>query len=82
MLTLAITSIVIDPNDSNVLNAGTGEGVLTGRPGIRGLGVFKSIDAIEDIFSREFKKPPTNGTSCSWTVTLLPAAKDRNGTDA
>ena len=29
MPTLAITSIVIDPNDSNVLYCGTGEGVLT-----------------------------------------------------
>jgi photosystem II stability/assembly factor-like uncharacterized protein len=45
MLTLGITSIVIDPNDTSVLYAGTGEGILTGRPGIRGLGIFKSTDA-------------------------------------
>ncbi|MHC4218101.1 MAG: WD40/YVTN/BNR-like repeat-containing protein [Planctomycetota bacterium] len=45
MINLAITSIAMDPNDSSVLYAGTGEGVLTGRPGVRGLGIFKSVDA-------------------------------------
>ena len=34
----------IDPADSNVLYAGTGEGFLAGVM-VRGLGIFKSVDA-------------------------------------
>jgi photosystem II stability/assembly factor-like uncharacterized protein len=45
LINLAVTSIVMDPDDSSVLYAGTGEGVLSGRPGVRGLGIFKSTDA-------------------------------------
>jgi len=45
LINLAVTSIALDPNDTSVLYAGTGEGVLTGRPGVRGLGIFKSVDA-------------------------------------
>jgi len=45
LINLAVTSIALDPNDTSVLYAGTGEGVLTGSPGVRGLGIFKSVDA-------------------------------------
>ncbi len=44
--------------------------------------VNRHIKAIEDIFTREFRTPPTNGTSCSWTVTLLPVSRDHEGSDA
>ncbi|NNE07976.1 MAG: hypothetical protein HKN20_05370, partial [Gemmatimonadetes bacterium] len=45
MLNLAVSTIAIDPNDGNVLYAGTGEGFGTGGPFVRGLGIFKSTDA-------------------------------------
>lgn len=45
MLNLAVSTIALDPSDSSILYAGTGEGFLAGRPGVRGLGIFKSIDA-------------------------------------
>ncbi|MHC4428645.1 MAG: WD40/YVTN/BNR-like repeat-containing protein, partial [Planctomycetota bacterium] len=45
LINLAVTSIAMEPNDTSVLYAGTGEGVLSGRPGVRGLGIFKSVDA-------------------------------------
>lgn len=45
MLNLAIADIAIDPGNANVLYAGTGEGILLGDPGLRGLGIFKSVDA-------------------------------------
>ncbi len=40
------------------------------------------LKAIEDIFARAFKTAPANGTSCSLTVTLLPAPRDNEGSDA
>ena len=45
MLNLAVSAIAIDPTDGNVLYAGTGEGFLGGRPGMQGLGIFKSTDS-------------------------------------
>lgn len=50
MSNLAVVSLVMHPNDSNVLFAGTGEGVYVNRPrtrsrGIRGDGIFVSRDA-------------------------------------
>ena len=47
MLNLAVCTIVIDPNDSNILYAGTGEGYYGSDVFVRGLGIFKSIDAGE-----------------------------------
>ena len=43
--------------------------------------VNRHLNAIEDIFSREFKTAPIKGTSCSLTVALLPAPKDNEGSD-
>ncbi len=43
MLNLAVVSLAVDPNDRNVLYAGTGEGVFAG--GSPGLGIFTSDDA-------------------------------------
>lgn len=44
MLNLAVSTIVMDPTDSNVLYAGTGEGFGSGSF-VRGLGIFKTVDA-------------------------------------
>ena len=44
--------------------------------------VNRHVKAIEDIFAREFRRPPTGGTSCSWTMTLLPASRNNEGADA
>ncbi len=44
MLNLAVCSLAMDPTDSNVLYAGTGEGFYGG-PFLQGLGIFKSTDA-------------------------------------
>jgi len=44
MLNLAVSAISIDPSNPDILYAGTGEGFL-GRPGVQGLGIFKSTDA-------------------------------------
>lgn len=41
---LAVTSIVIDPSNSNILYASTGEGQVTTTIGIPGAGIFKSTD--------------------------------------
>src|SRR4029453_2052419 len=41
---LAIASLDIDPNNSDVLYAGTGEGVFNG-DAVRGAGIFKTMDA-------------------------------------
>ncbi len=43
MANLAISSLVMDPTNSNVMYAGTGEGFFNS-DGIRGAGVFKSSD--------------------------------------
>jgi photosystem II stability/assembly factor-like uncharacterized protein len=45
MLNLAVSTIAIDPTNPDILYAGTGEGFLGGRPGVQGLGIFKSTDA-------------------------------------
>jgi hypothetical protein len=45
MLNLAVCSLVIDPTDSNVLYAGTGEGYYFSSSFVEGLGIFKSVDA-------------------------------------
>ncbi len=45
MLNLAVTTIVIDPVDSDVIYAGTGEGIYPHPLMLQGLGVFKSVDA-------------------------------------
>jgi len=42
--------------------------------------VNRLLKAIEDIFSREFRAAPANGTSCSLTLTLLPAPRHNEGT--
>ena len=42
MANLSISSLIIDPTDTNVLYAGTGE--IFSADGMRGAGVFKSID--------------------------------------
>ncbi len=44
--------------------------------------VNRHLKAIEDIFVRAFKTVPANGTSCSLTVTLLPAPRDNEGSNA
>ena len=44
LLNIAVCSIVIDPVDSDIIYAGTGEGFFNS-DGVRGLGIFKSIDA-------------------------------------
>ena len=44
--------------------------------------VNRHIKAIENIFARDFKTPPKNGTPCSWTVALLPASRSHEGTDS
>ena len=44
MANLAVTSLVIDPNNSNILYAGTGEGFFN-FDAVRGDGIFKSTDA-------------------------------------
>ncbi len=41
--------------------------------------VNRHLKAIEDIFSREFKTAPANGTSCSLTLALMPAPIDNEG---
>ena len=38
------------------------------------------LKAIEDVFAREFRAAPANGTSCSLTLTLLPAPRHNEGT--
>lgn len=45
MLNLAVCSLVMDPTDPDVLYAGTGEGFYASSVFVRGLGVFKTIDA-------------------------------------
>ncbi|MCO6438405.1 MAG: hypothetical protein J5J06_15040 [Phycisphaerae bacterium] len=44
MLNIAVCSLAMDPSNSNVLYAGTGEGFFNG-DAVRGLGIFKSTDA-------------------------------------
>ncbi len=45
LLNLAVCSLAIDPTDSNVLYAGTGEGFYGSSSFVQGLGIFKSVDA-------------------------------------
>lgn len=47
MLNLAVCSLAMDPNDSNVLYAGTGEGYFFSSAFVTGFGIFKSTDAGE-----------------------------------
>lgn len=41
---IAVSSLVFDPKDSNIIYAGTGEGFFNS-DGVRGLGIFKTTDA-------------------------------------
>jgi len=43
MLNMAVSSMAMDPFDSQTIYAGTGEGFLNG-DGVRGLGIFKTTD--------------------------------------
>ncbi|WP_196139886.1 hypothetical protein [Aliikangiella sp. G2MR2-5] len=43
MANLSVSTLVVDPNDSNIVYAGTGEGTFNADQ-VRGLGVFKSTD--------------------------------------
>jgi len=45
LLNLSIGCLAMDPGDSSVLYAGTGEGFLSVSSFVRGLGIFKSVDA-------------------------------------
>ena len=45
MLYLAVCSLAIDPANPEVLYAGTGEGFYGSDSFVRGLGIFKSVDA-------------------------------------
>ena len=45
MLSLAVCSLALDPTDSSVLYAGTGEGWYFSPAFVEGLGIFKSVDA-------------------------------------
>ncbi len=47
MLNLAVCSLVMDPTNPDVLYAGTGEGVYASSLFVRGLGIFKTVDAGE-----------------------------------
>lgn len=47
LLNLAVVSLAMDPNNSNVLYAGTGEGIFVNESFVRGLGIFKSVDGGE-----------------------------------
>lgn len=44
MINLAITSIAIDPTDSRILYAGTGEGFTMNENILRGVGIFRTTD--------------------------------------
>lgn len=44
LINIAISSMVMDPTDPDVIYAGTGEGFFN-IDGVRGLGIFKTIDA-------------------------------------
>ncbi len=45
MINLAVCALEIDPTDTDVLYAGTGEGYYGASSFVRGLGIFKSTDA-------------------------------------
>lgn len=44
MLNLAVVSLAMDPDDSDVIYAGTGEGVFPNNAFMQGLGIFKTVD--------------------------------------
>ncbi len=45
---LAVNALALDPGDTNVLYAGTGEGFFNFRSGIQGAGIFKTENAGDD----------------------------------
>lgn len=47
LLNLSVCSLAMDPNDSSVIYAGTGEGYYFASSFVRGYGIFKSVDAGE-----------------------------------
>ncbi len=61
MVNLAVSSLAMDPNDPDVIYAGTGEGFGSGSPFLRGLGIFKTIDG------------GTTWNQLAGTVNLVPA---------
>jgi photosystem II stability/assembly factor-like uncharacterized protein len=60
MANLAVSSMVIDPTNPNVLYAGTGEGYFNG-DSIRGAGVFKTTDG-----GATWKQLPHTAASPNW----------------
>jgi hypothetical protein len=62
---IAVASLAMDPKNSSVLYAGTGEGVFNG-DAIRGLGIYKSTDA---------------GASWSAVTSTIPAGPTAGGSD-
>ncbi len=47
MASLAVCALVMDPNDSSIVYAGTGEGTFSSNSSWRGAGIFKSTDGGE-----------------------------------
>jgi hypothetical protein len=69
MASLSISSLVMDPNNSNVIYAGTGEALGTGlgsQSGIPGAGIFKSTDC----GNSWYQLPSTNNLTFRWVTRL------------
>jgi hypothetical protein len=75
MINLAVTTIAIDPNNSNILYAGTGEGFGAGVM-VRGLGIFKSIDGGTTWSQLESTVSPAVGGAFHWVNKIVISPND------
>jgi len=63
---LNVTSLAMDPNNSNIMYAATGEGFGNGWPDVPGAGIFKSVDG-GNTWSQ---LASTNNNNFSWVTRL------------
>lgn len=70
MANMAVTTLVMDPNNSNVLYAGTGEGFFNA-DGIRGAGIWKTTNA-----GTTWTQIPSTATSDFYLVNRLAISPD------
>ncbi len=76
---LAVSALTMDPTNTNILYAGTGEGVFPGTSSPRGMGIFKSVDAgaTWNLLDGTVNVTPANAFQYVHKVVISPNDSDR-----
>jgi photosystem II stability/assembly factor-like uncharacterized protein len=77
MLNLAVATLAINPTDTRIIYAGTGEGFFWGGM-VRGLGIFKSVDAGENWHQLEGTVTGVPDGAFHWVNDIIISPNDPN----